>query len=149
MPRKIKENQGQKQFNLLWLNQQLKQHWLTLLWRHTPAKDAMDTYAPVPLTVKKRDISQHVLSNLNKCPAMEEVVHHSAIHHPCEQLIPCLVLAEAAAWLWDRLPPQHTHKHTHIYACCQLFLHCPPKHTLNPSDYLHTVIYHCPHLPLL
>lgn len=73
----------------------------------------------------------------------------SVIVQPCEQLVPCLVLAEAAAWLWDRLPPQHTHKHTHIYACCQLFLHRPPKPTLHPSDYLHALIYHCPRLPLL
>jgi len=72
----------------------------------------------------------------------------SVLVYPSKQLVPCLALAEAAAWPWDRLPPQHTHQHTR-YACCLLFRHCPPKCTLNPSEHPYALVYHCPHLPLL
>lgn len=39
----------------------------------------------------------------------------SELVYPCEQLVPCLALAEASTWLWDRLFPHTTHKTTHTF----------------------------------
>lgn len=70
---------------------------------------------PVPTIVKKQGISQHVLSNLSKCPAMEEVVHHSAcLYIPASSWYP--------AWYWQKqLPgsgtdfPQNRHTNTQTF----------------------------------
>lgn len=139
---KSKENWGQQRFNLLWLNEQLKHYCLTFLWRHIPAKDAMDTHGIASSSHNnKREGCFAVYASATWINAQlwRRGSPAQCAWYLRKQLAPCLVLAMQLPASRNDLPTAHTH--THISACYQLFLHHPPKQ-LQPF-----ILAACPPLP--